>query len=134
MIKSEQNTCRYCGEILHGRAGKRYCNIACKNAYSNAHKSEEELGVNRINRVLRSNWRILKTLNPKGKTTVRKEFLHEKGYDFNYFTNVYLTDKKKVYYFCYSMGLTEVSKTHICIVNWQDYMERFQHPIGRFPS
>jgi hypothetical protein len=28
------------------------------------------------------------------------------------------------------MGITEVDGTHICIVNWQSYMDRFNHPLG----
>jgi hypothetical protein len=131
-METQREACLNCGKEIIGRAGKKYCDIACKNAYANAHKSEEEMEVIRINKILRRNWRILKTLSPKGKTTIRKEFLLEKGYEFNYFTNVFLTDRKKVYYFCYSMGFTAVDKIHVCIVNWQPYMSNYNHPVGLF--
>ena len=123
--------CLYCKELIaEGRKGKKFCNAYCKSSYHNERRKADETIVTEINRILRTNWRILSSLNPQGKSTVKKLFLIEQGYNFNYFTNIYRTQKGIIYYFCYDVGITEVSKAHVCIVNWQNYMGRFQHPIS----
>jgi len=60
--------------------------------------------VRNINNILRKNRRILQDLNPKDKAKVHKDKMLEKGYNFNYFTNVYKTQKGVTYYFCYEYG------------------------------
>jgi len=127
-------TCLHCGKPLKGRADKKYCDPSCKSAYSNARRQHREEAVLQINHILKKNWKILKRLNPEGKSTVRKSFLHSLGYNFTYFTNVYKTQKGNLYYFCYDMGITEVDKTHICIVNWQSYMNSYAPPIAKNPG
>ena len=124
--------CLHCHKPLAGRSDKKYCDLGCKSAYSNQKKHEKERIVITINKQLRQNWKILKTINPQGKSTLRKAFLISQGYNFNYFTNVYRTESGNIYYFCYDVGLREISKTHICIVNWQDYMESYRIPIGNY--
>ena len=125
------NTCLHCGTPLKGRSDKKYCDLGCKSAYSNNKRQQKEEVLITINQQLRTNWKVLKQMNPQGKSTVRKSFLRSLGYDFKYFTNVFKTPKGKLYYFCYDMGITEVDKSHICIVNWQPYMERYVPPIAK---
>lgn len=124
------NICQQCKQPLKGRKDKKFCNEYCKAAYHNHSRQQKEDVVNEVNKILKANWKILSRINPQGKSTLRKEYLKAAGYDFNYFTNIYRTQKGQVYYFCYNIGLTEVSKTHVCLVNWQEYMKAFQHPIG----
>lgn len=122
--------CLHCNKPLVGRSDKKYCDLGCKSSYANKKRHEKEGLVLKINKQLRQNWKILKTINPQGKSTLRKEFLISQGYDFNYFTNVYRTKKGNTYYFCYDVGIMEINKTHICIVNWQEYMAHYKIPIG----
>ena len=74
----------------------------------------------------------MKTINPQGKATVRKEYLKSRGYDFSYFTHIYKSKKGNVYFFCYDVGLMEVKNTHVCIVNWQEFMNNYTIPIAFF--
>ena len=124
--------CLYCGKVLVGRSDKKYCDLGCKSAYANKKKHEKEALVLKVNKQLRQNWKILKTINPQGKSTLRKEYLISQGYNFKYFTNVYRAKNGNTYYFCYDVGMMEVDKTHVCIVNWQDYMAQYKIPIGEF--
>ncbi len=124
--------CKQCNQLLKGRKGKKFCDEYCKSSFHNKQRQEKEDIVTQVNKILKTNWRILRRINPQGKSTLRKEYLHELGYNFNYFTTIYRTQKGKVYYFCYDVGITEVDTQHVCIVNWQEYMEGFKHPLGRY--
>lgn len=124
--------CIYCQKTFKGRSDKKYCSVDCKNAYNNERRLNDEQVLIKINKQLRINWHILKTINPQGKATVRKEYLHSQGYDFNYFTHIYKSKKGNVYFFCYDVGLMEVKKTHVCIVNWQPFMAHYTIPIAIF--
>ena len=115
--------CLSCGEIVLGRSDKKFCNTYCRNGYNNQTKREEEGFILRINKILRKNRRILKTLNPIGKTTIRKEVLKHAEYDFRYFTNVFKTSNGNYYYFCYDFGFCNFSSQKVTLVNWQDYMK-----------
>ena len=122
--------CLQCGKRLQGRQGKKFCDTYCRAAYHNNRRRSAENRLTAVNRILRRNWRILSILNPQGRSTLRKAYLMEQGYDFNYFTNIYRTKKGRIYYFCYDVGVTDMDGTHVCIVNWQGYMDSFRHPLG----
>ena len=85
----------------------------------------EQLTTN-ISQTLRNNRRILKTLCPQGKATVRKNVLDEMGYDFSLFTSLFLTQNRQVYYLCYDYGLAPLSDDHgvkrVLIISRQPYM------------
>ena len=90
--------CLECGEKIVGRADKKFCDDACRNAYNNnINKDNTNLIRNTHNR-LRKNYRILESLNPVQKTTVPKAKLVEKGFDFNQITSIYTTKAGAVYY------------------------------------
>lgn len=123
--------CLNCSKILKGRKDKKFCDTSCRNTHNNSLKTEKEAFVIEVNNILRKNWKILKTCNPQGKATVRKEYLLAQGYDFNYFTNIFKSQKNgNTYFFCYDMGITEVDNTHVCIVHWQKYMNNYKIPIS----
>lgn len=130
------NNCLCCGnELKGGRSDRKFCNSSCRSHYHNKTRLDAEQSLRKINNILRHNWKILKRLNPKGYTTLRKSYLIEQGYDFNYFTNVYKTQSNRLYYFCYDVGIAEVdSKLNepqkINIVEWQSYMDTYQVPIA----
>ena len=127
--------CLFCQvELKGGRADRKYCDAQCRASYHNNQRREEEHSVQHINTILKQNWKMLKTLNPIGHSTVRVSFLEEQGYNFNYFTNVYVGKGGRVYYFCYDLGFSEVDNSDVSkvnIVNWQDYMDAYKVPIGK---
>ncbi len=99
-----ERKCLDCGDLLVGRADKKFCNDICRNNFNNRINSETTNLVRRINAILRKNRRILAELNPVDKTTVHRNKLTEKGFNFNYFTGIYTTQKGAVYHFCYEYG------------------------------
>lgn len=121
------STCQHCGEALHGRWDKRFCDDQCRNAWHNRHKRSLEKNIQLANRIMRRNRKILYTLCPTGKATVRKEILDKLKFDFRYFTTIYPTPSG-TYYFSYDYGFMPVLERgtveKVVIVQWQDYMTK----------
>jgi len=97
-------SCLDCGEPLIGRADKKFCNDQCRNNYNNRLNSDLSIAVRKINNILRKNRRILSELNPSGKVTVHKDKLTNRGFNFEYFTHIYTTQKGHMYRFVYEYG------------------------------
>lgn len=131
----EQKSCLNCGaKIINGRWDKKYCDAKCKANYHNKQQRKNEQSVRRITGIIKNNWKILKMLNPSGHTTIRKSYLIEHGYNFNYFTNIYKTAQGRVYYFCFDMGFSEVEGgkvDKVNIVSWQPYMDTYKLPVSK---
>ncbi len=100
-------TCDYCGEVLRGRADKRFCSAECRNGFHNHHSSVNDAYMRKVNSILRHNRRVLQQLNPDGKETVRRDRLEDRNFNFNYSTNAYTTKDGKTYTFCYEHGYLE---------------------------
>lgn len=79
--------------------------------------------VRRINAILRKNRRILSELNPSGKITTDGITLAEKGFNFHYYTNIYITKKGGKYYFCYDYGYLKLENDQYFLVQKQDYVQ-----------
>jgi hypothetical protein len=113
---TEKRTCLECSEEFSGRTDKKFCSDMCRNAYNNMLNSDASNLVRNINNILRKNRRILLDLNPQGKTKVSRSRLLEKGFDFNYFTGIYTTQKGSVYYFCYEQGYLPLENDYYFLV------------------
>lgn len=100
----EQRRCLDCGEIIFGRSDKKFCSDQCRNNYNNKQKNDLTAFVRNVNNILRKNRRILAELNPSDKANVHRDKLVNKGFNFNYFTHLYTTQKGSVYYFVYEYG------------------------------
>jgi hypothetical protein len=96
--------CPECGNKLIGRADKKFCCDACRNAYNNALNKDTKNLLRTVNNRLRKNYRILETLNSKEKTKVLKSTLSQHGFNFNYITGIYTTKAGAVYYYLYDQG------------------------------
>lgn len=120
------NICLNCGKTLYGRLDKRFCNALCRNSHNNKVKRKDEQYITDINRTIRKNRKILKTLSPVGKSTVRREVLDALGYNFNVFSSMYRTNKGSIYYLCYEYGFSPIIDNRgiekAVIINRQDYM------------
>ena len=124
-IMSTEN-CNYYEEKLSGREGKLFCNPSCKAMYHYVkNKGEEPNMFNRIDQQLKTNRRLLKLYNKAGKAMIRKETLHQEGFDPKYFTHYWKNDKGKLYLFCYEFGFISTKdngKDKYLLIQWQDYM------------
>jgi len=104
----EEKRCLECGEIILGRADKKFCSDYCRNAYNNKKNKASSNLIRNVNNKLKKNWRVLEKLNPEEKTKVHKSKLLDLGFDFIYFTSIYTTKKQTVYYFVYDQGYLDI--------------------------
>lgn len=104
-MKFTEKRCLECGEIITGRIDKKFCTDQCRNTYNNRLNSNSTNYVRNVNNLLRKNRRILESLNRTDKKNmVSKELLLSRGFNFNFHTNTYTTQKGHTYYFCYEQG------------------------------
>lgn len=100
-----EKVCLDCGEAITGRIDKKFCSDMCRNNYNNRLNSETTNYVRNINNILRKNRRILMDLiPPEGKINLHKDKLANKGFNFNYITHLYTTQKGSIYRFVYEYG------------------------------
>jgi hypothetical protein len=112
----EKRLCPECGEVIKGRIDKKFCSDMCRNSFNNKRNSDTNNYVRNINNSLRKNRRILED-NLKGDTTkILKQKLIDKGFNFNYFTNVRTTGNNHSYLFCYEYGYLPLENDFILIV------------------
>ncbi len=106
-----------CGEPIRGRADKKFCSDYCRNAYHNQRNRDSKSLIRNINNRLRKNYRILDGFALReGKTRTTKHTLLNKGFDFDYFTNLYTTKKGSTYYFVYDLGYLPLENDYYMIV------------------
>ncbi len=113
----EKRKCLECGEVFNGRADKKFCSDLCRNAYNNKLNSDHVNHVRNINNTLRKNRRIIEDLLA-GKTTtsVPKQKLADKNFDFYYHTHILTTRDGKKYIFCYEYGYLPMEKDFYMLV------------------
>ncbi|MCW8981511.1 hypothetical protein [Altibacter sp.] len=109
-------TCPECGTKIIGRADKKFCSDACRNAHNNSLNKDSKNLVRTINNRLRKNYRILEKLNSKDKTKVTKERLLRLGFSFDYFTSIYTTKTGSVYYYLYDQGYLALDNDYYLLV------------------
>ena len=121
------NACLACGKGVVGRSDKKFCDSYCRNSYNNQHKRDDEKYLQQINRIIRWNRRILKTLCPQGKAIVRKELLDQLGYRYGVFSGIY-RNSSTTYYLCYDYGFAVSYDKNVAkaiIIQQQSYMKDF---------
>ncbi|NQY07072.1 MAG: hypothetical protein HRT68_13010 [Flavobacteriaceae bacterium] len=109
-------TCLECNEPVVGRSDKKFCSDYCRNSFNNRVNKDAKNLIRNINNRLRKNWRILEVLNPKEKTKVSRSKLIEKGFNFSYFTSIYITKAGAVYYFVYNQGYLSLENDYYALV------------------
>ncbi len=120
--------CLECAKEIVGRLDKKFCDAYCRNTFNNKVKRQDEQYIQKINSIMRSNRRILKTLSPEGKASVRKDVLKKMGYDFRYYSATYQSPKL-LYYICYDYGFAAINdngKQKAMIIQKQNYMDDYE--------
>jgi endogenous inhibitor of DNA gyrase (YacG/DUF329 family) len=105
--------CKYCDQVIDlskGRRDRQFCDERCKNAYHNKIAFEEEKEAKRINKIMKKNREILKTMSTrKDKDEISRERLLKAGFDFTYYTHHKFTIHHNYQYtFCYDYGYRTV--------------------------
>ena len=113
----EARHCVECNTEIRGRIDKKFCSDYFRNSYNNKLNKDSKNLVRNINNRLRKNYRILDSFELKeGKTRTSKTRLLDKGFDFEYITNLYTTKKGTTYYFVYDLGYLPLDNDYYMIV------------------
>ncbi len=109
--------CLECGEVIIGRADKKFCDDSCRNNYNNKLNSDGNNLVRNINNILRKNRRILKELLKREELLkLNKQKLSDKQFNYGYFTNVIHTKNNTTYHYCYDYGYLLLENDQVLIV------------------
>ena len=111
-----ERQCPECGEKIVGRIDKKFCSDYCRNSHNNNLNKDSRNLMRNINNKLRKNYRILEELNPSDKSKSTKTRLLAKGFNFDYFTNIYTTKAGTVYYFVYDQGYLPLEGDYYALV------------------
>jgi predicted nucleic acid-binding Zn ribbon protein len=109
-------TCLECGEKIVGREDKKFCSDSCRNAFNNKINKDSTNFMRNVNNKLRKNYRILSELNTDGKSKATRDKMINKGFDFDYFTNVLQTKTGNTYYFLYDQGYRSLENDYFMLV------------------
>lgn len=106
----EIHRCSECGIALAGRKDKKFCSDHCRNYYNNRLKQKTPY-MKHVEGVLRRNRNILRELLREREglfhRRVNRKDMSERGFDFDFFTNVVCTGKLEYVFFCYEYGFAE---------------------------
>ena len=114
-------TCLECDEKIIGREDKKFCSDGCRNAYNNKINKDSNNYMRNINNKLRKNYRILMSINTDQKIKTSRSKLLSKGFDFDYFTNILLTNTGNTYYFLYDQGYMLLENDFVVLVKKELY-------------
>ena len=109
-------TCLECSEKIVGREDKKFCSDSCRNAYNNKINKDSTNFMRNVNNKLRKNYRILSELNVDGKSKATRDKMINKGFDFDFFTNILQTKTGNTYYFLYDQGYRSLDNDYFMLV------------------
>jgi predicted nucleic acid-binding Zn ribbon protein len=109
-------TCLECDEKIVGREDKKFCSDSCRNAYNNKINKDSTNFMRNVNNKLRKNYRILCELNSEGKSKATRDKMLNKGFDFDFFTNILQTKTGNTYYFLYDQGYRSLDNDYFMLV------------------
>ncbi|QSB27444.1 hypothetical protein [Flavobacterium sp. CLA17] len=109
-------TCLECSEKIVGREDKKFCSDSCRNAYNNKINKDTNNFMRNVNNKLRKNYRILSELNSEGKSKATRDKMLNKGFDFDFFTNILQTKTGDTYYFLYDQGYCSLDNDYFMLV------------------
>jgi hypothetical protein len=106
LTTSNQKLCLACEKPLKGRVDKKFCDDYCRSSYNNQLNADGSVQVKKINAILKKNRRILDALMAGKEEAMKcnRKKLTDKGFNFNFFTNIYVNKKSDNYYFVYEFG------------------------------
>ena len=100
-------TCLACNKPINGRIDKKFCDDSCRNNFNNRLYNYSIPVIRNINNILRKNRQILESLLSSVENkelVIERNELAEKGFQFEYFTELFNSDRIAQYYYCYDYG------------------------------
>lgn len=110
--------CLFCGAELVGRSDKKYCDDVCRNNYHYRHYKNENMIVETVNKVLKNNRNVIKSLCNNGKRIVKTQILIDSKFDFNIITGVYKTIKNKEYRLIYDYAYMIMNEDYVMLIKY----------------
>lgn len=120
----EIRLCLDCNEELKGRSDKKFCDDQCRSNFNNRQQSENTTFMRQVNSILKRNRRILQEFNPEGKIKITRKKLLAKGFNFEFFTNIYKTQTGNTYFFCYESGYLMLDNEEILLVRKENNVKK----------
>lgn len=108
--------CLACEERIIGRSDKKFCSDSCRNTFNYQQNSLSTNYIRNITYILKRNRRILASLCKKNTAKTSKIKLLSKGFSFEYFTHLRITQKKQTYTFNFDYGYLELEPNLFLIV------------------
>ncbi|MCK5855940.1 MAG: hypothetical protein KAG64_00525 [Bacteroidales bacterium] len=124
---SEERKCLECGTEIIGRIDKKFCSDQCRNTFNNRVHAISNTYIRKVNYSLRKNRRIMEELlekTEKDARRVHKSKLTDKGFSFDYYTNIYKTKTNKYYYFSYEYGFMKLDDDYYTVVKREEYLNK----------
>lgn len=112
--------CVDCGAELKGRIDKKFCDDQCRSNYNNKLNTNDQSFLKQVNKILKKNRDILVDKNPDGKAKVKRAELLRRGFNFDYHTHMYVTQKGVNYIFCYEYGYLPLEDGEILLVKREE--------------
>ena len=113
-----KKACAACGNPIQGRSDKRFCSVACKNAYNNNARKRTRTEVQEIIDYLLRNREILATLMGENtKETFDRLLLTRAGFRWEYFTGIYLNKEQKTYHLVFDFAWMGFSDQKVLVVS-----------------
>ncbi|WP_421753477.1 hypothetical protein [Croceimicrobium sp.] len=97
-------TCLACDGMIVGRIDKKFCDHNCRNAYHNDRNRSSRNYVQKVNRNLARNYRILEDLTENEVAEVTLPVLKAMGFDPQYFTSYARDEDEGPIYFVYDLS------------------------------
>ena len=102
---NNKRCCLECNEQLVGRTDKKFCSDYCRNTYNNRQNSGITKNIREVNRILRSNRRILMQFKAIGKQKISERRLLQLGFRINYTTGYKLKPNGQMELYIYDQVL-----------------------------
>lgn len=102
-----ERKCLDCGDVLKGRADKKFCSDQCRNNYNNRLNKDTNSFVRNVHLLLRRNRRILADLYEEQRIRVHRDALFALGFNFAFFTHTIETSTGEMFRYCYEYGFSQ---------------------------
>jgi hypothetical protein len=127
--------CLACNKPIKGRIDKKFCDDSCRNNYNNRLNNYSIPIVRNINNILRRNRRILEKLLSSAENEeviIERKELTEKGFQFEYVTELFHPDRITQYYYCYEYGYRFIDDEKVMAV--KDTRKKYKIYSCYFPN
>ncbi len=123
----ENRKCLECDSDIQGRVDKKFCSDQCRNTFNNKIHAISNTYIRKVNYALRKNRRIMENIlesTDKDAKRVNKNKLSDKGFSFDYYTNIYKTKTNNYYYFSYEYGFMKLDDDYYMVVKRDEYLKK----------